>query len=89
VCVGSGTCVESGAHRGTDGKEGVREEFCKAGEALIEDEALMGTAASRGCWREAQRKQSMTSGCGEVHELEGSLEQLEPGRGGGLLKGLL
>jgi hypothetical protein len=60
VCVGRETCVESGAHRGTDGKGGVHEEFCKAGEALIEDEALMGTAASRGRWREAQRKQSMT-----------------------------
>jgi hypothetical protein len=38
----------------------VHEEFHKAGEALIEDEALMGTAAHRGPWREAQRKQSMT-----------------------------
>jgi hypothetical protein len=56
MCVGSGTCVESGAHRGTDGKGGVHEVFHKAGEALIEDEALMGTAARRGCWKEAQKK---------------------------------
>jgi hypothetical protein len=58
--VGRGTCVESGAHRGTDDKGGVHEEFRKAGEALIEDETLMRTAASRGHWREAQRKQSVT-----------------------------
>jgi hypothetical protein len=38
----------------------VLEEFHKAGKALIEDEVLMGTAASRGHWREAQRKQPMT-----------------------------
>jgi hypothetical protein len=38
----------------------MHEEFQKAGEALIEDKVLMGTEASRGRWREAQRKQSMT-----------------------------
>jgi hypothetical protein len=60
VCVGRGPCVESGSHRSTDGKGGVHEEVRTAGEALIEDETLMGTAASKGRWREAQRKQSVT-----------------------------
>jgi hypothetical protein len=40
--------VESGAHRGTDDKGGVHEEFRKEDEALLEDEALMGTAANKG-----------------------------------------
>jgi hypothetical protein len=44
----------------TEGKGGAHEKFRKAGEALIEDKTLMGTAASKGCWREAQRKQSVT-----------------------------
>jgi hypothetical protein len=57
---GKRTCVKSGSHKGTEGKGGVHEEFSKAGEALIEDEALMGTAASKGRWREARRKQSVT-----------------------------
>jgi hypothetical protein len=60
VYVGRGPGVKSGSHKGTEGKGGVHEKFCKAGEALIEDETLMGTAASKGRWREAQRKQSVT-----------------------------
>jgi hypothetical protein len=58
--VGGGPCAKSGFHKGTEGKGGAHEKFHKAGEALIEDKALMGTAASKGRWREAQRKQSVT-----------------------------
>jgi hypothetical protein len=41
-------------------REGVHEEFPKAGEALTEEEMLMRTVASKGRWREAHRKQSAT-----------------------------
>jgi hypothetical protein len=58
--VGGGPGVKSGSHKGTEGKGGAHEKFRKAGEALIEDETLMGTVASKGHWREAQRKQSVT-----------------------------
>jgi hypothetical protein len=55
--VGGGPGVKLGSHKGTEGKGGEHEKFCKAGEALIEDETLTGTAASKEHWRETQRKQ--------------------------------
>jgi hypothetical protein len=58
--VGGGPCARSGSHKGTEGKGGAHEKVHKAAEALIEDKTLMGTAASKGRWREAQRKQSVT-----------------------------
>jgi hypothetical protein len=38
----------------------VHEEFHEVGEALAGEETLTGTAASKGCWIEAHRKQSGT-----------------------------
>jgi hypothetical protein len=60
MCIGEGPCVGSGAHRGTSDKGGAHEEFRKVGEAMTGEETLMGTAASKGHWREAHRKQSAT-----------------------------
>jgi hypothetical protein len=91
VYVGGGPDVKSGSHKGTEGKGGAHEKFRKVGEALIEDKTLMGTAASTGCWREAQRKQSVTlmgtvkfRSCSEVWN---SWSQV--GGGGGLVKGFV
>jgi hypothetical protein len=38
----------------------VHEEFRKLGEAVTGEETLVGAAASKGRWREAHRKQSVT-----------------------------
>jgi hypothetical protein len=69
----------------------VYEKFRTAEETLIEDEMLMGTAASKGRWREAQRKQSVTlmgtvrfRSCSEAWN---SWSQVEGG--GGLMKGFM
>jgi hypothetical protein len=58
--VGRGLCVKLGSYKGTEVKGGVHEEFHKGWEALVEDDMLMGTVASKGHQREAQRKQSVT-----------------------------
>jgi hypothetical protein len=54
--VGGGPGVKSCSHKGREGKGGAHEKFCKAGEALIEDKTLMGSVASKGRWREAQKR---------------------------------